>query len=322
MSLLAAGIISMCCSCKSTKKADNDTETMVAVGPEFNADSAYLFCEKQCDFGPRTMNSDAHDKCGAWIVDKFKQYGCSVIEQKADLKAYDGTMLKSNNIIASYKPEQTTRILLCAHWDCRPWADNDPDSTNWRKPVMGANDGASGIAVMLEIARQLQKSDSLNIGVDFVCFDAEDWGIPQWSDAEDNGDSWALGAQYWAENPHKAGYEARFGILLDMVGGVGARFYQEGMSKQYAQPIVNKIWTAARAAGYESLFPNEQGGYVTDDHIPVNQKTKIPTADIIAFYPNSFGPTWHTVNDTMENIDRNILKAVGQTVIQVLFSEK
>lgn len=326
MSLLAAGFISMCCSCKSTKKADNDTETMVAVGPEFNADSAYLFCEKQCDFGPRTMNSDAHDKCGAWIVDKFKQYGCSVIEQKADLKAYDGTMLKSNNIIASYKPEQTTRILLCAHWDCRPWADNDPDSTNWRKPVMGANDGASGIAVMLEIARQLQKSDSLNIGVDFVCFDAEDWGIPQWSDAEDNGDSWALGAQYWAENPHKAGYEARFGILLDMVGGTGARFYQEGMSKQYAQPIVNKIWTAARAAGYESLFPNEQGGYVTDDHIPVNQKTKIPTADIIAFYPNcqqsSFGPTWHTVNDTMENIDRNILKAVGQTVIQVLFSEK
>ena len=153
MSLLAAGIISMCCSCKSTKKADNDTETMVAVGPEFNADSAYLFCEKQCDFGPRTMNSDAHDKCGAWIVDKFKQYGCSVIEQKADLKAYDGTMLKSNTIIASYKPEQTTRILLCAHWDCRPWADNDPDSTNWRKPVMGANDGASGIAVMLEIAR-------------------------------------------------------------------------------------------------------------------------------------------------------------------------
>lgn len=326
MSLLAAGIISMCCSCKSTKKADNDTETMVAVGPEFNADSAYLFCEKQCDFGPRTMNSGAHDKCGAWIVDKFKQYGCSVIEQKADLKAYDGTMLKSNNIIASYKPEQTTHILLCAHWDCRPWADNDQDSTNWRKPVMGANDGASGIAVMLEIARQLQKSDSLNIGVDFVCFDAEDWGIPQWSDAEDNGDSWALGAQYWAENPHKAGYEARFGILLDMVGGTGARFYQEGMSKQYAQPIVNKIWTAARAAGYESLFPNEQGGYVTDDHIPVNQKTKIPTADIIAFYPNcqqsSFGPTWHTVNDTMENIDRNILKAVGQTVIQVLFSEK
>lgn len=111
-----------------------------------------------------------------------------------------------------------------------------------------------------------------------------------------------------------------------MVGGMGARFYQEGMSKQYALPIVDKVWKAARVAGYESFFPNEQGGFITDDHIPVNQKMHIPTVDIIAYYPNcqqsSFGPTWHTVNDTMENIDRNTLKAVGQTVIQVLFSEK
>ncbi len=313
-------------SCKSSKKTESDSENTVALGPEFNADSAYFFCEKQCEFGPRTMNSEAHERCGEWIANKFKQFGCTVVEQKADLKGYDGTTLKNNNIIASYKPELTTRILLCAHWDSRPWADNDLDSTNWHKPVMAANDGASGIGVMLEIARLLQKSDSLNIGVDFVCFDAEDWGIPQWSNAEDSGDSWALGAQYWAENPHKSGYEARFGILLDMVGGIGARFYQEGMSRQYAQPIVNKIWAAARVVGYESLFPNEQGGYVTDDHIPVNQKANIPTVDVISFYPNcqqsSFGPTWHTINDTMDNIDRNILKAVGQTVIQVLFSEK
>lgn len=311
-------------SCKSTKKADTET-TPIAVGPDFNADSAYVYCEKQCEFGPRTMNSEAHDRCAQWIVDKFKQFGCSVIEQKTDLKGYDGTVLKSNNIIASYKPELTTRILLCAHWDSRPWADNDPDSTNWHKPVMAANDGASGVAVMLEVARLIQKADSLNIGVDFVCFDAEDWGVPQWSDVEDTNDSWALGAQYWAANPHKQNYEARFGILLDMVGGAGARFYQEGMSRDMAQPIVDKVWTAARTAGYESLFPNEQGGYITDDHIPVNKIAKIPTIDIIPYYPNcqqsSFGPTWHTINDTMDNIDRNILKAVGQTVIQVLYSE-
>lgn len=311
-------------SCKSSKKAD--TEPMQPVGPEFCADSAYAFCEKQCEFGPRTMNSEAHDKCAQWIVDKFKQYGCAVTEQDADLKGYDGTILKSKNIIASFKPEATTRILLCAHYDSRPWADNDPDSTNWKKPVMAANDGASGIGVMLEIARLLQKADSLKVGVDFVCFDTEDWGTPSWSDVEDNGDSYALGAQYWSENPHKQGYEARFGILLDMVGGTGARFYQEGMSKQYAQAIVEKIWKAARVAGFESFFPNEQGGYVTDDHIPVNQKAHIPTADIIPYYSNcqqsSFGPTWHTVNDTMENIDRSTLKAVGQTVIQVLYSEK
>lgn len=313
-------------SCKSTKKANGDDTVAVAVGPQFDADSAYAFCEKQCEFGPRTMNSEAHEKCGEWIVQKFKQYGCSVIEQKADLKGYDGTILKNNNIIASYKPERTTRILLCAHWDCRPWADNDPDSTNWHKPVLAANDAASGVAVLLEIARQLQKADSLKVGVDFVCFDAEDWGTPQWSDDEDNGDSWALGAQYWAAHPHKPGYEARYGILVDMVGGAGAHFYQEGMSKDMALPIVDKVWNAARVAGYESLFPNEQGGYVTDDHIPVNKIAKIPTVDIIAYYPNcqqsSFGPTWHTVNDTMDNIDRNILKAVGQTIIQVLYSEK
>lgn len=204
-------------SCKSTKKAD--MEQAMPVGPEFCADSAYAFCEKQCEFGPRTMNSEAHEKCARWIVDKFKQYGCSVTEQDADLKGYDGTTLKSKNIIASYKPEITTRILLCAHYDCRPWADNDPDSLNWKKPVLAANDGASGVGVMLEIARLLQKADSLKVGVDFVCFDAEDWGTPNWSDVEDNGDSFALGAQYWAANPHKPGYEARFGILLDMVGG-------------------------------------------------------------------------------------------------------
>lgn len=301
-------------------------EQAMPVGPEFCADSAYAFCEKQCEFGPRTMNSDAHEKCARWIVDKFKQYGCSVTEQDADLKGYDGTTLKSKNIIASYKPEITTRILLCAHYDCRPWADNDPDSLNWKKPVLAANDGASGVGVMLEIARLLQKADSLKVGVDFVCFDAEDWGTPNWSDVEDNGDSFALGAQYWAANPHKPGYEARFGILLDMVGGAGARFYQEGMSKQYAQPIVDKVWKAARVAGFESFFPNEQGGFITDDHIPVNQKAHIPTVDIIAYYPDcqqsSFGPTWHTMNDTMDNIDRNTLKAVGQTVVQVLFSEK
>lgn len=323
LALLA--VVAVLSSCKSTKKADTADSAAIAVGPAFDADSAYAFCEKQCDFGPRVMNSEAHDKCGEWIVAKFKQYGCTVVEQKADLKAFDGTMLKSNNIIASYKPELTTRILLCAHWDSRPWADNDPDSTNWKKPVMAANDGASGVAVMLEVARLLQKADSLKVGVDFVCFDAEDWGVPQWSDAEDNGDSWALGAQYWAANPHKPGYEARFGILLDMVGGNGARFYQEGMSKEYASQIVDKVWAAARVAGYESMFPNDQGGYVTDDHIPVNKTAKIPTVDIIPYYPNcqqsSFGPTWHTVNDTMENIDRNTLKAVGQTIIQVLFSE-
>lgn len=313
-------------SCGNSKKAAVETNvSMQPVGPVFVADSAYAYCEAQCAFGPRVMNSDAHDRCGEWIAGKFRAFGMTVQTQNANLKGYDGTMLRSTNIIASYKPEMTDRILLCAHWDSRPWADNDPDEANHHTPVMAANDGASGVAVMLELARLIGAQDSLAVGVDFVCFDAEDWGTPQWSDKADSGDTWALGAQYWAANPHKSGYNARFGILLDMVGGRGAMFYQEGMSKHFAPGIVNKVWEAARVVGYGSMFPNTEGGMVTDDHIPVNEKLKIPTIDIINYYPDceqsSFGPTWHTVSDTMENIDKNTLQAVGQTVIQVLFSD-
>lgn len=316
-------------SCGGNKKATADGGNgvpMQPVGPSFNADSAYVFCEKQCSFGPRVMNSDAHERCGEWIMGKFRQYGCTVTPQRTTLNGYDGTPLKALNIVASYRPELTTRILLCAHWDSRPWADNDPDSANWRKPVMAANDGASGVAVMLEIARLLANDTTkLDFGVDFVCFDAEDWGVPRWSDAPGNDNSWALGAQYWAANPHKQGYEARFGILLDMVGGQGARFWQESFSKQYAQGIVDKVWAAAKTVGYGSYFPDDEGGMINDDHLPVNQIAKIPTVDIIPFYPDcaqsNFGPTWHTVSDDMEHIDRNTLKAVGQTVVQVLYAE-
>ena len=310
-------------ACGNSKKTVAEA---VAVGPEFSADSAYVYCAAQCDFGPRLMNSEAHDLCGDWIEAKFRHFGMAVSRQETVVTGYDGTKLNCRTIIASFRPGSKERILLCAHWDSRPWADNDPDSANWRKPVMGANDGASGVAVMLEIARLLQRADSINVGVDFVCFDAEDWGIPQWSDTETDGDTWALGAKYWSEKAHSAGYKARFGILLDMVGGAGAVFHREAVSQQYASTIVEKVWAAAKVAGYSGFFPDADGGMITDDHVPVNEKANIPTIDIIPFYANceqsSFGPTWHTVNDTMENIDRNTLKAVGQTVIQVLFSEK
>ena len=318
-------------SCASRKQTTEDTSSLQPLGPAFNADSAYAFCEAQCAFGPRVMNSAAHDQCEQWIVSKFQSYGLSVTTQKTTLKGYDGTPLHATNIVASYRPELTERILLCAHWDSRPWADNDPDPANHRTPVLAANDGASGVAVMLEIARLLSlqfTDDSLQmnrIGVDFVCFDAEDWGVPQWSDATDTGDSWALGAQYWAAHPHVEGYKARFGILLDMVGGEGAQFYQEGVSMHYANAVVTKVWRAAQIVGYGSLFPMQKGSNITDDHLPVNTVAHIPCIDIIPYYPDcaqsSFGPTWHTVNDDMTHISRNTLQAVGQTVIQVLFSE-
>ncbi|WP_276815965.1 M28 family peptidase [Segatella maculosa] len=308
----------------------DEVEKADPVGPVFNADSAYAFTKAQCDFGPRNMNSRGHDLCGEWIVNKFREYGCKVTTQRANLTGYDGTTLRSCNIMASINPEATTRILLCAHWDSRPWADNDPDQSNWKKPIIAANDAASGIAVMLELARiinngKAEKALRPQLGVDFVCFDAEDWGTPQWADVPDDADSWALGAQYWSKNLPQ-GYEARYGILLDMVGGVGAQFFQEGISLQYAPEIVKKVWRSAREVGFGSYFPKRMGGMVTDDHVPVNRYAKIPTIDIIPFYPDckqsGFGPTWHTLADNMENIDRNTLRAVGQTLVQVIYKEQ
>lgn len=293
-------------------------------GPTFSADSAYRYCQAQCDFGPRVMNSPAHDACGEWIADKFRQFGLDVTLQQTVIPAFDGTRLRVTNIIAAYRPELTDRILLCAHWDSRPWADNDPDSANHRKPVLAANDGASGVAVMLEVAR-LVRSARPAVGIDFICFDAEDYGFPYWAEGEDPGDTWALGSQYWAAHLHKPGYTARFGILLDMVGGQGAQFYREGMSVQYASAVVDRVWRAAQAVGFGSTFPQQTGGYITDDHISVNTVAHIPCIDIIPYYPDceqsSFGPTWHTLADDMAHIDKTTLQAVGQTVIQVLFSE-
>lgn len=324
VALIAGAAFNFLPSNKAEVSETEEIEKVQPVGPDFNADSAYIYLQEQCDFGPRIMNSTAHDKCEKWIIQKFEQYGCKVTTQKATLNGYDGTPLRSTNIMASYNPEATTRIMFCAHWDCRPWADNDPDSTNWHKPIVAANDAASGVGVMIELARIL-KGSGLELGVDFICFDAEDYGTPQWFEGEDPGDTWALGAQYFANNLPE-GYAPRYGILLDMVGGVGAKFYREGMSMQYAPAIVKKVWNAARQVGYGSYFPKDDGGMITDDHIPVNQTANIPCIDVIPYYPDcaqsSFGPTWHTIADNMDNIDKNTLKAVGQTMVQVMFTEK
>lgn len=329
----AATLALLLAACGNTKNTAADSaQSAEPVGPAFMADSAFRFCEDQCSFGPRTMNSKSHDECGGWIAKKFEKYGCTVVRQQATLRGYDGTPLHATNIIASYRPEAQKRIMICAHWDSRPWADNDPNPDNWRKPVMAANDGASGVAVMLELARLLADStlykDSapLAIGVDFICFDAEDWGTPQWEENR-SGDSetWALGAQYWAITPHQENYNPMFGILLDMVGGEGAQFCQEQVSLHYASDVVRKVWAAAQTVGFSSFFPMEKGSGVTDDHLAVNRKARIPCIDIIPYHPDcdasSFGPTWHTLDDDMAHIDKRTLQAVGQTLVQVLFSQ-
>ena len=318
-------------ACKDGKKAAaaSDRPDTIAISkcPEFVADSAMKSIEDQCAFGPRVTGTKAHVLCGDNIVNRFKEYGCEVTEQTMQLKAYDGTVLPGRNIIASTNPDKADRILICAHWDCRPWADHDPDEANHRKPILAANDAASGVAVMLELARQVQQSP-IEYGIDFICFDAEDWGMPEWEDEEKYAgveDSWCLGSTYWAKNPHKENYAARYGILLDMVGGRGSTFAMEGVSRYYADTVVQMLWHLAAQIGYGAYFPIKDGGTVQDDHVPVNQIAGIPCVDIIPHFeqgPSSFGPTWHTVSDTPENIDPAVLKAVGQSLLQLMYNDK
>lgn len=291
--------------------------------PAFNADSAYNFVKAQVDMGPRVPNTAAHKKCGDWLEAKLRSFGAEVFSQQVRLRAFDGTVLNARNIIGSYNPQAPGRILLCAHWDSRPWSDNDPDSTKWKIPVDAANDGASGVGVLLEIARQIQLKNP-GIGIDIVFFDAEDYGEPMWDKGQYTEETWGLGSQYWSKNPHKVNYRAKYGILLDMVGATNARFAKEGFSMQYASDVLAKVWDAASRAGYGSYFVNSQGGTVNDDHLYVNKYANIPTIDIIQYDPNTrsgFYPYWHTTKDNMEQIDRNTLKAVGQTLLTVIFEE-
>lgn len=317
----------MACSCGNKAVTGDNTiakqNVNEQVSPKFDSDSAYAYVKNQVDFGPRVPNSAAHKSCGDYLISELQRFGANVTEQKADLKAFDGNVLHARNIIGSYNPENKNRILLFAHWDTRPFSDQDPDESKHRNPVQGANDGASGVGVLLEVARALNEK-SPNLGVDIIFFDAEDYGTPEFMDAP-AGDWWCLGSQYWAKNPHVPNYTARFGILLDMVGAPDATFNKEYYSKQYANSIVEKVWSTARDLGYGRNFVDKDGGGIMDDHIPVNQYRHIPSIDVIQYdstTPSGFGWYWHTSKDDMNSIDKNTLKAVGQTVLEVVYKEK
>ena len=319
--LFAAAMIS-CSQNPSSSSAKVESQPVKQQNvPAFDADSAWVFVENQVKFGPRVPNSEAHVACGNYLTSELKRFGAQVYEQEATLTAYNGTQLKAKNIIGSYNPENSKRVLLFAHWDSRPYADHDKDPANHKKPIDGADDGASGVGVLLEMARQFSiKSPA--IGIDIIFFDAEDYGTPEFV-KEYKENTWCLGAQFWAKNPHVKGYKADFGILLDMVGAKNASFFKEATSMRYAPQIVELVWSTARDLGYGKFFINAEGGAITDDHQYVILGRNIPCIDIIYTDPesdNGFGPHWHTQNDTMDNIDRETLKAVGQTVLQVVYN--
>ena len=308
-----------------TKPKKTVKKQKMVIVPIFNQDSAYNYVQYQVDFGPRVPGSKAHSECAQYYVSFFEDLGLRVYQQKFKSRAFNGKILDGNNIIASIKPEEKRRILLCSHWDSRPFADHDPDPKNHNTPIDGANDGASGVGILMEVAREMSKRNP-EVGVDILLLDLEDYG--QHADEKPIPNSeltWGLGSQYWSKNTHIANYDARFGILLDMVGAKDVVFYKEYYSNTFAPGILDKVWNSAKSIGYGDVFKDAQEGAVIDDHIFINKYAYIPTIDII-HHDNStksnFFPYWHTIGDNMDKIDPLSLKIVGQTLLEVVYREK
>lgn len=285
--------------------------------PTFSADSAYHFVEKQLAFGPRNPESKGHRQAKQYLLEKLRAYAGpqSVYTQAFTEQGYAGDTLHLSNLIGAFNPQSSDRIMLSAHWDTRPRADQDSVDTD--KPILGADDGGSGIAVLLELARLFQQHPP-PIGVDIVLFDGEDYG------KENDLDKYFLGSRYWSNNPPVKGYAPRFGILLDMVGGKNAQFPKEGNSMLFAPALVNELWSIAAQKGYGNVFVDREGKSISDDHVVINQTLHIPTIDIIRQNTNpkgtQFAPYWHTHRDDLSVISRNTLKATGSVLAELVYN--
>jgi hypothetical protein len=285
--------------------------------PPFSAERAYLYIEEQVAFGPRVPNTEAHAQAMNYFRDHFRATAGqrAVFVQEFRQEVY-GEELRLFNVLASFGLEHEDRIVLAAHWDSRPRGEKDPD--NPELPIPGADDGGSGAGVLMEFANIFAEYD-LPIGVDIILFDGEDFG------EEGDLDHYFLGSRYWGQNPPVPGYSPRFGILLDMVGGVNAVFPKEGYSMNFAPSLVNEIWSIARGFGHGELFIDERGGLISDDHVIVERYTGIPMINIIHHRRNpaggvDFPPYWHTQGDNMEIIDKDVLQAVGDVVLELIYN--
>ncbi|MDE5871617.1 MAG: M28 family peptidase [Muribaculaceae bacterium] len=303
-------------SCGAGKTASSAQETQSDHAEEsaadtrasrFKPDSAYCYVEKQVAFGPRVPGTEAHRLCGDWLTATLKGFGADVTEQTATLTTFDGSRIPMRNIFARINPAAERRILLLAHWDSRPWADHDPDPDKRTSPVDGANDGASGTGVLLELARIFSAMDG-DTGIDILLCDAEDWG------EESNDESWALGARHFATEPPVKDYMPSAAILLDMVGGKDATFMREYFSQLANPALADEIWSIAKSLGYGDMFVNRMGSAVNDDHVELI-KAGITAIDIIDYREGSgFFSGWHTTADNMQCISKETLGAVGNVL--------
>jgi hypothetical protein len=283
--------------------------------PGFSGENAYAQTTAQVDFGPRNPGSAGHSLALTYLQNELNKYADEVQLQSFTYPGYNQE-LNLTNIIAKFNPENKNRVLICAHWDTRPRSEHSKDSTKRNLPILGANDGASGCGVILELARVLKKND-LNIGVDLVLLDGEDYG------KENDLDNYCLGAKYYSVNIPGRVFP-QFAVLLDMVGDKDAVFMKEGGSMEYAPDIVNLIWNIAAQVNASAFVPRE-GESIYDDHIPMNQ-AGIKTVDIIdaelvgADTPIERRNYWHSDRDTMENIGENTLQQVGNVLVYLLYS--
>jgi len=325
--LLSLSIGIFLLSCEPNKKPVEKTvvESLPnIVTPAFSGDSSYKYVQDQVAFGPRVPNTKAHKECGDFLGKFFMKNGGFLTRQEFTAKAFDGTELKLKNLIISYNHKAAKRILLAAHWDTRPFADQD--KANPKEPSDGANDGGSGVAVLMELARAINAAEKKpDVGFDIILFDGEDYGQPMFYPGPYQEDSWCLGSQHWANHKHNVNYRAYYGVLLDMVGAKNATFAREGVSMSYAPSIVNNVWATAERLGYGNHFIRVDSDPITDDHAYINKLAMIPMIDIIEYEMsdgNYFGSYWHTHDDNINVIDKNTLKAVGQTLIELLYREK
>ncbi len=287
-----------------------------ATYPEFSGERAIELAAAQVAFGPRVPNSPAHDSCLAFMHTFLSNLAPRVKMQDFVLPGYDGAQLRLANIIAKFNPDSKVRIVLAAHWDSRPRADMEKDEAKKASPIPGANDGASGVAVLMHLAELFAKTPP-PVGVDLVLFDGEDYG------KEGDEAFYCLGAKYFSSTI-APDYNPVFGILLDLVGDKDAVFYREGYSDRLAGDIVDLLWANAHKLGLKE-FRNRAADAILDDHVSMNLTAGIKTVNIIDMDlighkdPSERRKYWHTHKDTMENLSPATLGNVGTLLAYTIY---
>jgi glutaminyl-peptide cyclotransferase len=286
----------------------NGGATQLAGDPVFSAAHAFELLATQVAFGPRVPNTDAHRRQLVWMSDYLRQRADTVLLQPFTHATNAGEILELTNVFARFAPDSANRILLLAHWDTRPTADSEPDPALRRQPIPGANDGASGVAVLLELADVLHRHPP-PIGVDLLFTDGEDYGPTS--------DDMLLGAKHFADNL-PAGYRPLYGILLDMVADRDFEFRIEEYSRRYAPEIVERVWRTAESLGYGHVFTRRSWGFINDDHVPLNE-VGIRTVNIIDFEYGPGNSFWHTRQDRVENVGPEGMGVVGRVVVRLVY---